>query len=69
MWGLLRLLLLLSWAGAAYLAVLLAVAVPPAGVAAVVLGMLLLRRKPKPLTEYGTARWADARDLEDFIHE
>ena len=69
MYGILRRILIVTVLLFAYLAALVIYLVPYAWLVAVIIGLVLLCRKTYHYTAYGTARWADAQDLEGMIDE
>jgi hypothetical protein len=69
MYRILRRILIVTVLLAAYLAALVIYLVPYAWLVPVAIGLVMLLRKTYRYTAYGTARWADAEDLEGMIDE
>jgi type IV secretion system protein VirD4 len=69
MYRILRRMLIAAVLLAAYVAALVIYLVPYAWFVPVVIGLVMLFRKTYRYTAYGTARWADAEDLEGMIDE
>ena len=69
MYRILRRILIVSVLLAAYVAALFIYLVPYAWLVPVVIGFVMLFRKSVSYTAYGTARWADADDLEGMTDE
>lgn len=67
MYTLLRRILIVTVLLLAYLAALVLYLVPYAWLVSVVLGIVMLWRKPPRFTAYGTARWADASDIPHLL--
>jgi type IV secretion system protein VirD4 len=69
MYRILRRILMVTVLLVAYLAALVIYLVPYAWLVPVAIGLVMLFRKTYRYTAYGTARWADAQDLEGMIDE
>jgi hypothetical protein len=69
MYHILRRILIVTVLLLAYLAALVMYVVPYGWLGAVAIGIAMLCRKTYRYTAYGTARWADAQDLEGMIDE
>ncbi len=67
MYTLLRRILIVTVLLLAYLAALVLYLVPYAWLVSVVLGIVMLWRRPPRYTAYGTARWADASDIPHLL--
>ena len=69
MYCILRFILMLTVLLLAYLTVVVVYVVPYAWLVPVAMGVLMLFKKTHRYTAHGTARWAEAEDLEGMIDE
>jgi hypothetical protein len=69
MYPILRRILIATVLLLAYLAALVLYLVPYSWLVLAVIGLVMLGRRTYHYTAYGTARWADAQDLEGMIDE